>query len=154
MTSQSVLTPETPSRDECTMALLAHLLQVFTGFIGPLIIFLVKQDSRFVKFHSLQALIWQLSYMVAIFATMIVFFASVFASVFKGVPPGQGQPPPELFVFFPLIWVLIMGGWVLNIVLGILYGIKASHGEWAGYPLIGKWLRTKYMPNPSAAPAL
>ena len=34
-----------PTKDECTMAMLAHLLQVFSGFVGPLVIFLVKQDS-------------------------------------------------------------------------------------------------------------
>jgi hypothetical protein len=36
------------------MAMLAHLLMAFTGFIGPVVILAVKQDSRFVKFHSLR----------------------------------------------------------------------------------------------------
>ena len=52
-----------------TLALLTHLLMAFTGFIGPLVIFCVKQDSRFVKFHSLQAI-----YMVLVFAGMAMFF--------------------------------------------------------------------------------
>jgi len=26
-------------------------------------------------------------------------------------------------------------------VLGIVYGIKASKGEWAAYPVIGRWAR-------------
>jgi uncharacterized membrane protein len=33
--------------------MLAQLLMAFTGFIGPLVIFVVKQNSRFVRFHSL-----------------------------------------------------------------------------------------------------
>ena len=56
--------PAAPTKDECTMAMLAHLLQVFSGFIGPLIIFIVKKDSKFVKYHSLQCLIWQAAYVV------------------------------------------------------------------------------------------
>ena len=65
-----------PTQDERTMAFLAHLLQVFTGFIGPLIIFCVKQDSRFVKFHALQSLVWQLCYM-ALFFVLIIALAGV-----------------------------------------------------------------------------
>ena len=46
-----------PTQDEKTMAMLAHILQIFTWWIGPLVIFLVKQDSKFVRFHALQALL-------------------------------------------------------------------------------------------------
>jgi uncharacterized Tic20 family protein len=48
-----------PSHDERTTAMLARLLMIFTWFIGPLILYLVKRESRFVAFHSLQALIFQ-----------------------------------------------------------------------------------------------
>ena len=145
-----------PTKDECTMAFLAHLLQVFTGFIAPLVIFLVKQDSRFVKFHALQALIWQLCYMAAFFCAMIVFMVSMFATIIHSGSAGTGhnQPPPAgFFIFFPLIWLFGIGGWVANIVLGIVYGIKAQRGEWAGYPIIGDWLRRKYRPAVAYASA-
>src|SRR5579871_2388457 len=69
--------PSAPTKDECTMAMLAHLLQVFSSFIGPLVIFLVKQDSRFVKYHAIQCLIWQAAYMIIGFAAMAVFFVSI-----------------------------------------------------------------------------
>ena len=50
-----------PSKEACTMAMLAHLLAIFTGFIGPLVIYLIKKDDdRFIAFHSLQALYWML----------------------------------------------------------------------------------------------
>jgi uncharacterized membrane protein len=32
-----------------------------------------------------------------------------------------------------------MGVLIFNLVLAIVYGIKASNGEWARYPIIGKW---------------
>jgi len=35
---------ETPTEDERTMAMLAHLLMAFTGFIGPLVIFLREAE--------------------------------------------------------------------------------------------------------------
>jgi uncharacterized protein len=141
-----------PTQDECTMAFLAHLLQVFTGFLAPLIIYCVKHDSRFVKFHALQALIWQLCYMVVVFGGMIFFFFGVFASVFQSASSGHpsNQPPPGFLLFFPLIWLLFMFGWVGNLILGIMYGIRANRGEWAAYPVIGKWCLPRTDP---AAPA-
>src|SRR5271167_1218637 len=123
-TQPAPITLSPPTQDECTMAFLAHLLQVFTGFIGPLIIFCVKQDSRFVKFHALQSLIWQLCLMGLFFCLMIGFFFNIFTSL-AHIPPGShGQgPPPGFFVFFPVFWLLAMGGWIANVILGVVYGI-------------------------------
>ena len=131
------------------MAFLAHLLQVFTGFIAPLIIYCVKQDSRFVKFHALQSLIWQLCYMGLFFGGMILFFFSIFASAFSGAAGGHAShgPPPTFLFFFPAFWLFWLLGWVGNVVLGVLYGIKANRGEWAGYPIIGKWCLPKLTPG-------
>ena len=146
-----LLATDIPTKDECTMAFLAHLLQVFTGFIAPLVIFCVKQDSRFVKFHALQSLIWQLCYMATFFAGMIFFMGTMFATIVHSGAAGADhhQPPPGFFLFFPVVWLLAMGGWVVNVILGIVYGIKANRGEWAGYPIIGSWLLRKYHPSAS-----
>jgi hypothetical protein len=139
--------PAVPTQDERTTAFLAHLLQVFTGFIGPLIIFCVKQDSRFVKFHALQCLLWQLCYMVCFFIGIIVFFFTIVGSIAQTAVAGNhGAFPSVLLVAVPLIWLLAAGGGIANIVLGIVYGLKANRGEWAAYPLIGTWLIAKYGP--------
>jgi uncharacterized membrane protein len=142
MASQTVFAGfEEPTADERTLALLAHLLMAFTGFIGPLVIFCVKQDSRFVKFHSLQALIWQAIYAVLIFAGMALFFVVMFSSLLHNPPPPHSQAPPPVVVFlFPFLWLGFMGGWVVNLILGVVYAIKASRGEWATYPVFGAWL--------------
>ena len=46
--------------DERTMATLAHALQLIGAWIAPLIIFLIRRQSRFVSFHALQALLLQI----------------------------------------------------------------------------------------------
>jgi uncharacterized membrane protein len=69
-----------PTSDECTLALLAHVLQVIAWFIAPLIIFLMRRQSRFVAFHALQALIWQAVLMgLGIVTTVGAFAAMILA---------------------------------------------------------------------------
>jgi len=148
MAAQSVFAGlEEPTADERTMALLAHLLMAFTGFIGPLVIFCVKQNSRFVKFHSLQALIWHAIYMGLLFAGMALFFVVMFSTLIHNPQPPHSHGPPPAFVFiFPFLWLGFMGGWVVNVILGVVYGIKANRGEWATYPIFGKWLLPERIP--------
>jgi uncharacterized protein len=134
---------EAATEDERTMAMLANLLMAFTGFIGPLVIFCVKQNSRFVKFHSLQALIWHAIYMGLTFVLMAVFFVAMMTNLIQHPPEPHSQAPPAFFYFFPLIWLGFMGGWVVNLILGVVYAIKANRGEWAAYPVYGKWLLPK-----------
>jgi uncharacterized Tic20 family protein len=137
-----------PTEDERTMAFLAHLLQVFAGFIGPLIIYCVKQDSRFVRFHALQALVWQICYMLLIFGGMFLFFIAMIVTAFQatsGGHPSNELPPLFLFVF-PVFWLIFIFGWIANVILGVAYGIKAKRGEWAGYPVIGKFCLPKLAP--------
>jgi len=138
---------EEPTADERTLALLANLLMAFTGFIGPLVIFCVKQNSRFVKFHSLQALLWHAIYMALLFAGMAVFFMVMFSTLIHNPQPPHSNAPPPAFVFlFPFLWLGFMGGWVVNLILGVVYGIKANRGEWATYPIFGKWLLPEGIP--------
>ena len=59
--------------DEKTMALLAHLLGIFTGFVGPLVIWLVKKDqSPFVERHAREALNFQITAALAAIVGVIL----------------------------------------------------------------------------------
>ncbi|MEX0819652.1 MAG: DUF4870 domain-containing protein [Pirellulaceae bacterium] len=53
------------SNDERTFGMLSHLLGIFTGFIGPLVIWLIKKDeSEFVDDQAKEALNFQLTVMI------------------------------------------------------------------------------------------
>lgn len=134
-----------PTQDECTFGLLAHLLQIFAGFMGPLVILILKHQSRFVKFHALQSLIWQLSFMALFLSGFALMFFSAFATVFhEAVRKTHGPAPfPIVFLMFPVLWLFAISGWATNVVLGIVYGIKAHQGEWARYPIIGRFVLSK-----------
>jgi uncharacterized membrane protein len=130
-----------PTQDERTMATLAHALQVVGSWIAPLIIFLVKRQSRFVSFHALQALLLQLLHMLFIFTLMAIFFISMFTTLAHQIPEKTNVPPPALFVLFPIMWLGFAGAYVLILTLAIVYAIKAGRGEWADYPLLGTLTR-------------
>jgi len=129
-----------PSQDERTLAILAHVLQVVGWWIAPLIIFVIKRESRFVSFHALQALLLQVVYMVGMGGLMVLWFVSIFATIGHH-GGGNNAPPPAFFLLFPLIWLGFMGAWVVMLVVAIVYGVKAGRGEWAEYPLLGPLAR-------------
>jgi len=127
------------TQDERTMATLAHALQVIGWWLAPLIIFFLKPESKFVRFHALQAMLLQFSIMVFWIGGMVLFFVGMFATVAHGQPrPGQ---PPIFMLFFPILWAGGMVIWLVMMVLAIVYAVKAGRGEWAGYPLIGRVAR-------------
>ena len=131
-----------PTQDERTFALLAHVLGIFSGFIAPLVFFLVKRDSKFVSFHALQALAWHIVYFILFFGAMILFIVSMIAG--GGFhEQGHGSAPFAFFGVFGVFWLFAICGGILNIVLGIVYGIKAHNGEWAQFPLLGGWILRK-----------
>jgi uncharacterized protein len=134
--------PLSPSKDERTMAMLAHVLQLFGGFIPPLIILLVRLDSPFVKFHSLQALIWKLVEMVLMFLGIMIFVVIMVTTI---ASHADKTHVPGVFILFPFIWIFMGLMWIINLVIAIYFGIKAHEGAWAEYPVIGaiarKWAR-------------
>jgi uncharacterized Tic20 family protein len=132
---------ELPSQDERTMAILAHVLQLVGSFIAPLVILLIKRESRFASFHALQALLLQIAYMALMFVFFAIWFGLFFMTMAHHPPAKDAPPPPMFFVMFPLIWLGFMGTWVVMLVVAIVYGIKAGRGEWAAYPLLGALAR-------------
>jgi uncharacterized Tic20 family protein len=136
--------PLVPTQDEKTMGLFAHLLQLFGGWIGPLVIFLIKRESRFVSFHALQALLLQLVHVIGMIVFVVIAMLVIFATVVSSAvhqPPGHPDPPVAFFLMIPFIWLVAGGSWIVILVAAVLYGVKASRGEWAEYPVLGRWAR-------------
>jgi uncharacterized membrane protein len=85
---------------------------------------------------------------------MAVFFVVIFSTVFS-MPQGKtAHTPPfpaAFFIVFPIYWLIMMSGMVITMTLGIIYCLKAMRGEWAGYPLIGRWVRRILRSKPNDA---
>jgi uncharacterized protein len=132
-----------PTADEKSMAMLSHLLMIFAGFIPPLVIYLVKRESKFVAFHAMQGLLWH----VLMFIMQFFGVAGIMISMFLTLPrvpqkPGVPNPfPVAFFGLFGVFWILFFVMWMINMILGIVYCIRASRGEWAEYPLFGRLAR-------------
>ena len=101
------------TQDEKTMAMLSYILGIFTGFLGPLILWLVKKDqSKFVGFHALQALFLHAAVVLGYILSGLLVF------VFIG------------FLTYPAFFIL-------GLVFSILAGLAANRGEWYEIPVIG-----------------
>ena len=61
-----------PVQEERTMAMLAHLSVFVLGIIGPVIIMLIKKDSKFVEDHAKEALNFQLTMLIIMLATCAI----------------------------------------------------------------------------------
>lgn len=97
--------------DSRTTAMLAHLLAIFTGFLGPLVIYLLNgEKDPFVRHHAAEALNFQLTMLIAWFATILLMFVLVGLLV-----------APVLFV--------------VALVFEIQGTMAANRGEWWVYPI-------------------
>ncbi|HTZ73894.1 MAG TPA: DUF4870 domain-containing protein [Candidatus Aquilonibacter sp.] len=137
------------------MAALAHILQIVGWWIAPLIIFFIKRESKFVSFHAMQALLWQIVFLVFYIAGFAVWFGFFIIAI----PRAQRLPHDQfpVFLFLPMFafWGVLMLMVLANLTLAIVYGIKAGRGQWADYPLLGRLARRiLHMPvQPGSVPA-
>jgi uncharacterized Tic20 family protein len=107
----SGVTATNPVSEQTGLAMATHLLAIFTGFIGPLIIwFVARDDQPFVKHHAAEALNFQIVLLIAGFITGALML---------------------VLIGFLLLPVLIIGA----IVLEIMAAVAANRGEWYRYPL-------------------
>ena len=107
---------ETPSGDDKTFGLLAHLSVYVSTFIGPLVVWLLfKEKSKFIAYHAMQALALQVAGLIL----------GVIVSGISLVTCGVGSV--LYLALIPLMFVPLWGAW------------KAYSGEWSGYPLLAQF---------------
>ncbi|WP_449060228.1 DUF4870 domain-containing protein [Planomonospora algeriensis] len=100
-----------PGTDDTTLAMVSHLLGLLTGFLGPLVMYLVKRDeSPYVRDQAAEALNFQLTLMVAYVVAWVLVFA------FIGI------------LLLPLIWIG-------SVVFMVLAAVSANRGESYRYPM-------------------
>lgn len=67
-----------PSKEECNLAMLAHLLGIFSGFVGALVLWLVKrEDNGFAAQEAREALNFQITVAIALMAAFILKFVLI-----------------------------------------------------------------------------
>lgn len=123
--------------DERTWAMLAHLsvfLNLLSGFGGPiaaLVIYLVFKDrSRYVAYHSLQALVFQLIWWAG--GSALAGIAWVISGILSFILIG--------ILFMPLAFLLSCLP-IAALVYGVIGAIQTSQGQDFKYWLIGDWVR-------------
>jgi uncharacterized Tic20 family protein len=109
---------QTSTSDERMIAMFAHILGILgTGFIGPLIIYLVKKnESRFIAEHARHALNFQITVTIAIFVCV-----------------------PLVYVCIGLPMAMAVG--VCDLIFSILAALAANKGEAYRYPVTIPFVR-------------
>ena len=66
------------SKDARTIALLTHIIGIFTSFVVPLIIYLIKKDEDlFIADQSKEALSFRITVIIAYFALIVISITTV-----------------------------------------------------------------------------
>jgi uncharacterized Tic20 family protein len=130
--------------EERNWAMLSHLsilLNLFTGFLGPvvsLVIYLVYRDrSRYVAYQSLQATIFQLITWIG--AGLLIGGIWLVTLVLSAILVGL------LCLPFSLIGtLLLLVAPLASLIYGVYAAVKCSDGEDFRYWLVGDWVRVTY----------
>ncbi|MCC6866162.1 MAG: DUF4870 domain-containing protein [Ignavibacteria bacterium] len=135
--------PNSLQGDEKMLALFSHLSLFLGGIILPVIFWATNRDkSKFVTFHSLQALWFHLAYIALIIVWVLLF---VVIAIVGGVGIGMfshaagSKEMPVIFMimmaaFYLMLFAIIFGA----IGYSIYMGVKSYQGNLVKYPIIGK----------------
>lgn len=109
--------PTGSTAEDRTLAAVGYAAAVFVSFLVPLVLYFVKKDqSKFVAFHAMQAIIFHVAVAVG------YAIAAMLTLVLIGV------------LLFPVVGLL-------SLIFSILAALAAYRGEWYEIPLVGKMAR-------------
>jgi uncharacterized Tic20 family protein len=123
--------------DERTYAMLAHLsilLNLVTGFLGPVaalaVYFIYKDRSRYVRYHAMQSFVFQLVWWLG--AGLLAGITWTISGILAVILVGCLLMPIALFLsFIPLA----------ALVYGVIGAIQTNERQDFRYWLIGDWVR-------------
>jgi len=132
-----------PSKEH-NWAMLAHLsilLNLFTGFLGPILAFIIyfvyRDRSRYIAYQSLQAGIFQL--IVWVGTGLVIGAMWLVTAALSIVLIGLLCVP---FTLLGTIFLLFVP--IASLVYGVIAAVKCSNGEDFRYWLVGDWVRGTY----------
>lgn len=99
-----------PTGDEKTLGILAHVLTLVAPILAPLIIYLMKNDSQFVKENAKESLNFQLTVTICAIISAIL-----------------------VFIVVGIFLLIIIG--IGSLILVIIASVKASEGKIYRYPI-------------------
>lgn len=110
---------------------IAALLSYVFGWLSGLIFFLIEKDSRLVRFHAMQSLLFNVLFGVLAIALWVVLFIG-----FLIASQISGALTTLLSLVSVLIWIVlfiaIVVGWIMCL-------IKAFQGQYFKLPVIGNF---------------
>jgi len=106
-------------------AILAYLL----GLLGGLIFFFIEKNSRFVKFHAMQSILFNV--VVGVVAIVLTIVVTILTLVISSISSSLG------FIVSMLSLVFWLGFGLVIIITAILLLIKAFQGQMFKLPIIG-----------------
>lgn len=126
--------------EEKLMSMLSHLAIIIpnVGIIAPIIIWITqKNKSKFVRFHAIQAIFFQLLFFVLVIASIFIGLILMFISL-PFITNNPDAVPGALFwtsmgvmnLYFPL--------WILFAIYAIVAGVKSFKGRLFRYWIIGR----------------
>ena len=68
---------QTADQSDKTMAMLAHILGIFTSFVGPLIIYMTQKKEGFAKSQAKEALNFQITVAIAYLISFVLMFVLI-----------------------------------------------------------------------------
>jgi len=105
------------SKEARMWGMLCHLLAIFTGFIAPLIIWLIKKDEEpFVNQNGKEALNFQITVAIAMFVSGLLSFVCI--GIFLGIAV-----------------------WIADLVFCVIASVKANAGEVYYYPVSIRFIK-------------
>ena len=133
------------SKDERLMSLLSHISILIPniGILAPIIIWVTNKDkSRFVRFHSLQAIFFQLIFfvlmMLFIFVGVILMLAAIpWFDLSSNAEPGAlfFISMVFMFMYFPL--------WLIFGIYAVVASVKSYRAKVFKYAIIGRIFERK-----------
>jgi uncharacterized Tic20 family protein len=137
--------PDELTQNEKLFALFSHFSFFFGGLIVPIVLWAVNGGkSKFVTFHSLQALFFHLAYTILIVCIVgtgaVIGFATGW--IRSGMHHG-GSPSVPHVIMFAAFGLMIGAVVIISMAYSIYAGISSYKGGLKKYPLIGNLVYNK-----------